>query len=836
MSLRAWIGVALAVVACAAYGCGTGGPEVVAQPMRPQPVLALAGQSYAQVAADWSSLPPGDDAAGRPGDVVLQNAFVRFVIAAGDRPDLPGARGSIVDAAVQGGEDRMRLLVPLLGEGRLQRPLYASVRVEEPGGLRTRAVAVAEGHLPGRPGVPVKTVYTLAPGSRALEIVTEVRNETGQAITGFTLGDALYHGRTLRFLPDAGLMPAGRKSASPWLAFFADGLCWGVLAGPLGTIEGVHQVGLSELRYGTVDILAGSKQRYTRRLMAAVGRPEQVWRASLRESDDELAPLSIEIVDNKGGGPVADAQVVFASEGGSPVLMVTDAAGRTEAQVPPGRYLVQAWAPGRPPVGPFGVDCAVGQISRQTLRLSAPARAAVRVQIGEGDLARPVPARVAAYQAARLDIPCPPPTPFPVAGWSGVAFADTRGRALLALSTAYSSASGACVIVATHGPLSSGAAVPAQSVPGQTTEVQMTLERVVDPGAYVAVDMRQHSRASPDCAVTLAERAAANACEGLQAAVVSDPGRGVRTPTLELAGRPPLIAGLRVEAADGAAFSVYPLSGGAGGGPDVRALRAADASGCLALLRQRFPEAVIQLDNPVDPDHGYFALSGFDPRLRRSLPEGLSADFDAIELLSRNGLDDVRLSMSHWFRLLNAGRRVFVTGSSGARDVMGAAGGAARTFLRCESEGADPTVSEVEAAIRALRSSPDAFVSNGPFIEATLEGQPIGSTLTAPAQQRVQMALRVYAPAWMDVRRVMVYRNGDVVKDFDLPRPVRALRYDESLELDAARDCWYVVYVEGTRRLPAPYCGRADAPPAFAVTNPFWIDADGDGEVRIKPW
>jgi len=835
MSRHRWI-IMCAVAVCAACGCRTRGAGVPERPERPRPVVELAGQSYAFHATSWSWVPPGPGADGRPGDIVLHNAFVRFVIAADNHDGLVRIAGNVIDAAVQGGEDRMRLLVPLIGDGPTPRPAYGSVRIEDPGGPAAPAVVVAEGHLTGRPDVGVTTRYTLKPGSRALEVVTTVRNGTDRMISLLGVGDAVYHGRTLRFVPDAGLMPVGRSSSSSWLCFFEGSLCWGVLAALPGSIEARHGVGCSELRYASVDIAPGASRSYERRLMAAVGGPEQVWQAAYPIPEGTKSHLAFRLEDRESGEPVAGGQIMLASaEGGSPVLLVTDCVGEAALDLPAGRYSVVVWAPGRPAEGPFPVGCAAGCAHVQPVTLAPRAGAAVRARRKVGGFVVPTAARLAAYPVARADSPFPPPTPFPVDGWSGVVFADGVRPAWVPLAPAGPHVVGSCLVVASLGPLFRCAGEPVEAVCGRTADVALTVERAVDAGDYVSVDCRQHTQASPDCAVAPGERALANACEGLTAAVVSDPVWRTVLPGLRADGEAALIPGLRVRIEGVGAFSAYPLEAGAVAPADLGLLAdAADAWECVERLREVLPEAVIQLDDPLDERSGYFALSGFDPQKQRTVPPEFCVDFDAVELLSDRGLAGVDRTLSYWFCLLNSGRRPALTGSSGARDLAGAAGGAARTFLHCPSGEAAPTAQEIAAALRGLRTTPNAVVSNGPFVEATVNGRPIGSVLAAEGPS-VQMQIRVHAPLWMDVARVTIYRNGEVVQQFALEGGGTALRCDRLLELEAPHDCWFVARVEGTRPLPALYSAAADAPPAFAVTNPFWVDADGDGHVRIPP-
>jgi hypothetical protein len=358
----------------------------------------------------------------------------------------------------------------------------------------------------------------------------------------------------------------------------------------------------------------------------------------------------------------------------------------------------------------------------------------------------------------------------------------------------------------------------------------------VESGRYVAVDFRQHTEASPDCALSVQERLLADACEGLDGAVVSDPAFRVRFEEAPQDAECILVPGFRAEVPAVGSFSVFPLETVHEAGDELTSVVQPEraAADILGQMRRLQPDAVIQVDNPMDERTGYFALSGFDPTMGRHPPAAFSEDFDAIEILSGSDTGAAERLLPCWFHLLNEGRKVIVTGGSGSRGIMGDVAGIARTFVDCPRKGSRPTVKEMADAIRQLRQVPNAFVTNGPFIEVTLGGQTLGSVQSARAKS-VQMRLRVLAPLWVDLTEVTVYRNGVVAEDFSLGPATEPLRCDRAMDLALDGDSWFVVCVRGKRAMDLVYGIRKRAPSAWAVTNPFWVDADGDGRLRFSP-
>ncbi|MHC5034617.1 MAG: CehA/McbA family metallohydrolase, partial [Planctomycetota bacterium] len=228
---------------------------------------------------------------------------------------------------------------------------------------------------------------------------------------------------------------------------------------------------------------------------------------------------------------------------------------------------------------------------------------------------------------------------------------------------------------------------------------------------------------------------------------------------------------------------------------------------------------------------GYLTVCGLGSAGAGAPPPTLSAEVDALEVLSGRDVAAADGVLTWWFDLLNSGRQVVATGGSGSRTAVGVEGGSARTFVHCAAGDAKAAAAEIAAAVRRLKRVPNAFVTNGPFVEVTLNGRPIGS-LQSVEDDKVRMELRVRAPLWIDVSKATVYCNGHIAEEVEIPEPTKPLRCDRVLGLEVPGDCWFVVVVEGERPLVPAYCGGSSAPTPFAVTNPFWVDADGDGEVH----
>ena len=212
----------------------------------------------------------------------------------------------------------------------------------------------------------------------------------------------------------------------------------------------------------------------------------------------------------------------------------------------------------------------------------------------------------------------------------------------------------------------------------------------------------------------------------------------------------------------------------------------------------------------------------------------LSRGVDALQLLSGRDVPEARERLQRWFSMPNDGRRIFITGGSGSRDPLRTPAGLARTYVYCTADATYPAAERLKRAIGRLRDVPNAFVSNGPFIRATVNDRPIGSLQTT--ENALKVRLTVSAPRWVDLSTVTIYRNGREARRFDVGSASGVTRLEKTVELEPEGDCWLVVAASGDSGMRPVYPGSGEqAVLPFAVTNPFWIDGDGDGAVaRIR--
>jgi hypothetical protein len=232
----------------------------------------------------------------------------------------------------------------------------------------------------------------------------------------------------------------------------------------------------------------------------------------------------------------------------------------------------------------------------------------------------------------------------------------------------------------------------------------------------------------------------------------------------------------------------------------------------------------------------------------------------------------VRGTLDDWFQLLNRGVFRPILGNSDTHGTYSTEAGIPRNYVRSSTDLPQQISSgEVADNVRAMLT----FPTYGPFVELSLNGQPMGSRVKVQKGQPVTLKLRVQSPLWFDVDRIEIYRNGELIREVTgsatckpgsdscirVPND-RVINYDAAIKDTPERDAWYAAAVMGldgkllapiysskpvgrlgifeliqrlTPLLPPLRSFRTPLSPSqtkvrpYAITNPIWADVDGDG-------
>jgi hypothetical protein len=248
-------------------------------------------------------------------------------------------------------------------------------------------------------------------------------------------------------------------------------------------------------------------------------------------------------------------------------------------------------------------------------------------------------------------------------------------------------------------------------------------------------------------------------------------------------------------------------------------------------VRGNAPGAVIDVHHPrIDAEIGYFDIGGFDARSDKAARAGFSFDFDALEVM--NGYQDpVRRSVDRvvddWFSLLNHDHIVTATGNSDTHHLTFNIGGYPRNYVKVRDD--HPQLVDGKQVAQALRAH-KAFFTTGPFVSLQVNGGTIGDLVPARGG-KARAEITVQAAAWVGVNRVTLYLNGREAKRWEVPDDTATIRFHQTYELTTPADGYVVVRVDGQKPLwPVVGDRKSFTAYPFALTNPVFLDVDGDGK------
>ena len=258
-----------------------------------------------------------------------------------------------------------------------------------------------------------------------------------------------------------------------------------------------------------------------------------------------------------------------------------------------------------------------------------------------------------------------------------------------------------------------------------------------------------------------------------------------------------------------------------------------------------------------------------------------SYDFDAMELLTGRRNEDIHVfaqngqpvlgsdgkptfpgTVETWFALLDHGRMPTGMGASDSHHLLGDEPGYARTMLFVGAGKDVPggfTRQDVIGAIKAHH----AIVTNAPFVTMTIGNAMIGDTVVASGA--IAVHVHVSAPSWAAVNTLTLYGSTSatpdhVVQSVAIPAP--GTSFDMTFTINPTQDAWVAAEVTGTSNM-FPVLPPTEFPPLdvsviiqslsvgipgianlpigtlkpnhihtsqpYAMTNPIWIDIDGNG-------
>ncbi|HEV8320818.1 MAG TPA: CehA/McbA family metallohydrolase [Myxococcota bacterium] len=400
------------------------------------------------------------------------------------------------------------------------------------------------------------------------------------------------------------------------------------------------------------------------------------------------------------------------------------------------------------------------------------------------------------------------------------------------------------------------------------TSLAAGLHHVIDTAGWLSADFHVHASASFDSLVPMADRIHEFVADGVDLIVSTD--HNVVTDYA------PLIAELGVRDVIAAAsgdeittkkwghFGAFPLPLDTDmPGNGAVAVKGRTAAAILGEVRSAAPAALIDVHHPrltVPKGRiGYFDWADFDAAADRAGRAGFSWDFDAVEVL--NGYQDAERKsvdrvIADWFALIEHGHLAAATGNSDTHHLSYNLGGYPRNYVALAD---DRPAAVLPAAVAAAVKARHSFFTTAPFVRVTAVGAGgvgvvaaagappatggIGDVVFA-AGGKARLSVEVDAAPWVSVGLVRVYVGGKEAKRWTLKPSTAVVRLLDGFDVKVKRDSFVVVRVDGDKPLAPVVGGRADGPTPksfgeegrpfevlpFAMTNPVFIDVDGNGK------
>lgn len=781
----------------------------------------------------------GPNAIGRPGDLLLENDEVAFVIdQLGSSAGFADSGGNIVDAAdAKTRVDEMGELFTFFGTFPRQ-AVYEQLSSEiMPDGS---ARVVARGKELYESELATETEYRLGPTDRALLMKTTLTNKSSHVIEGLGLGDAMQWGGAEKFAKGK---PPGFKGTfqAPFVGAVGERASYALTSttGEIGGISG--STWTDTIQVDKVSLAPGKSISYERVLIVGPrGDSAGLLTELMRASGEEAGTLTIRLQD-AAGKPVpmpAGARFSVAAPGISAELMsivAPEASSELVVDVPKGTFdLAFIEGAGRRAVSmPLRVSTVKGDATvvvtvsgtHQTTRNcvdQATQRSMPCVFLFEGKEGAPPPTLGGAHLLSwRNHVLVPGPTPV-YHGFGKFRVTAFRG-------TEYEP-------VVTEEEYADGSEARA---PGPTS-----LKRVQDTSGYFASDLHQHSMVGADAPVSALARVLSNAAYGVEVAVSSEHNvvndfrkliaeQRLEGLTASVPGNEMTSDASRIPWGHANAFPLVPTGGGRGGAQLVRDRLASEI---FAELRALPELPIIQVNHPRAGHTGYFDALKFDPKTGKGSMPGYDDRFDTLEVWNGPNPDLRDRVIEDFFALLRVGYVITPTADTDSHLIYGQEPGFPRTFVRVSDDTLPFDAAKQADWVKGLRERRDVVLTNGPFLRMKVGG-PSGvegsGSLVRAKGGTVKLDVHVECTEWAQASSLEVKfaKAPSVKRSFVLTKdPLRgAYVANVPLTLRPREDDAFVVIVRGTKPL-GPLLGpeTSDMLP-YAMTGATWVDVNGDG-------
>ncbi|NIO48034.1 MAG: hypothetical protein GTN73_01145 [Candidatus Aminicenantes bacterium] len=398
---------------------------------------------------------------------------------------------------------------------------------------------------------------------------------------------------------------------------------------------------------------------------------------------------------------------------------------------------------------------------------------------------------------------------------------------------------GTYLVTASRGPEYSIDKKVVEILKNEQQELIFCIDRVLKTPNLISVDPHMHTDQS-DGRVRISERIRSVVAEGIDVAVATDHNNITDYfPTLKRLGLNKYLAviyGSEVTVSGLIHYNTYSLkfrpeeeyNGAIYPGVD-------EASLLFEASRKKDLKAILQVNHPRSGTLGYFNTYLLDLESAAFARVNFDTSFDVLEIMNGPYYYSSNFwAIEDWLHLLNRGYYFPLIGSSDSHSIDRGEPGYSRTYIMYEGEEGDNLKGDALAlSIKKGRS----FASNGPLVEFKVNDKyRSGDSFTSSAG-KAEVWIRVQSSPWVAVDEVRLIVNGERKIIF----PIKTAREDiqkftEQISLKLKKDSYIAVEVLGKKSLyPVlqQYSKKGllkDAALPYALTNPVFIDVDGNGK------
>jgi len=403
---------------------------------------------------------------------------------------------------------------------------------------------------------------------------------------------------------------------------------------------------------------------------------------------------------------------------------------------------------------------------------------------------------------------------------------------------------GTYLITASRGPEYSVDQKVVEVLEGKVQDIVFHIDKVIQSKGLISLDPHMHTDLS-DGDVSIPERIKSVVAEGVEVAIATDHNTITDyQPALEKLGLAPylsVIKGNEITTKGVIHYNSYPLSRRE---EEQRKGAIWPLSGEVSPLfmanRKKDSQALLQVNHPRDGDIGYFNNYRLDMDSASFVGPEFSLSFDVLEVM--NGpyfYSSNQVAIEDWLHLLNRGYYYPIVASSDSHAIDKEEPGYSRTYVFYQGGKGDSL--DTGALIQAI-SKGRSFLSNGPLVEFTVNDTHTPGDTLIQSQGKTKISIRVRSAPWISVAEIRLIINGERKIIFPVKHEGGNLfNFDDEIELKLKQDSYLAVEVLGERSLYPVLQKQAledkdkRATLPYALTNPVFIDIDGNGQFD-PPW